>query len=89
MQFILSNYNEKYPESNLSIINSCLIPEYGHKYIYTMNKKDIDGLHKDKLHRLTPSSFTVKFRKILICYKINYFFFQYLTFLINVIIFGI
>jgi hypothetical protein len=61
MQFILSNYNEKYPESNLGILNSCLIPEYGHKYIYTMTKKDIDGLHKDKLHRLTPSSFTVKF----------------------------
>jgi hypothetical protein len=24
-----------------------------------MNKKDIDGLHKDKFHRLAPSSFTI------------------------------
>jgi hypothetical protein len=24
-----------------------------------MIKKDIDGLHKDKFHRLAPSSFTV------------------------------
>jgi hypothetical protein len=61
MQFILSNYTEKHTESNLGVLTSCLIPEYGHKYLYTMNKKDIDGLHKDKFHRLAPSSFTVKF----------------------------
>jgi hypothetical protein len=61
MQFILSNYTEKHPESNLGVLSSCLIPEYGHKYLYTMYKKDIDRLHKDKFHRLVPSSFTVKF----------------------------
>lgn len=59
MQFILSNYNEKHPESNLGILNSCLIPEFGHKHLYTMTKKDIDGLHKDKFHRLVPASFAV------------------------------
>jgi hypothetical protein len=69
MQSILSNYNEKHPESNLGILNSCLIPEYGHKYIYTLNKKDIDGLHKDKFHRLVPSSFTVSLE---FCYGIDY-----------------
>lgn len=60
MQALLSNYQEKYPESNLGILNSCLIPEYGHKSIYTMTKQDLDGLHKDKIHRLAPSSFTVR-----------------------------
>lgn len=59
MQLLLSNYQEKYPESNLGILNSCLISEYGHKSIYTMTKQDLDGLHKDKLHRLAPSSFTI------------------------------
>lgn len=59
MQFILSTYTEKHPESNLGVLSSCLIPEYGHKFLYTMNKKDVDGLHKDKLHRLTPLTFTV------------------------------
>jgi hypothetical protein len=61
MQFILSNYTEKHPESNLGVLTSYLIPEYGLKHIYTMIKKDIDGLHKDKLHRLVPPSFTVSF----------------------------
>jgi hypothetical protein len=61
MQFILINYNEKHSESNLGVLNSYLIPEYGHKHLYTMNKRDIDGLHKDKFHRLAPSSFTVSF----------------------------
>ncbi|CAF1114506.1 unnamed protein product [Adineta steineri] len=56
---ILSNNIEKQPESNLGILKSCLIPECGHKHLYTMIKKDIDGLHKDKFHRLAPSSFTV------------------------------
>ncbi|CAF1299673.1 unnamed protein product [Adineta steineri] len=59
MQNILSVYTEKYPESNLGVLSACLIPEYGHKHLYTMIKKDIDGFHKDKLHRLAPSSFTV------------------------------
>lgn len=59
MQFILSNYNEKHPESNLGVLSSCLIPEFGHKHLYTMMKKDLDGLHKDKFHRVAPSSFTV------------------------------
>jgi hypothetical protein len=59
MQTILSDDLKKQSESNLGILNSCLIPECGHKHLYTMIKKDIDGLHKDKLHRLAPSSFTV------------------------------
>jgi len=59
MQFILSNCNEKHSESTLGVLNSCLIPEFGHKYLYTMNKNDLDGLHKDKFHRLAPLSFTI------------------------------
>ena len=61
MQNVLSAYTEKHSESNLGVLSACLIPEYGHKHLYTLIKKDIDGLHKDKLHRLTPSSFTVSF----------------------------
>jgi len=60
MQSILSDDIEKPCESNLGT-SSCLIPECGHKHLYTMVKKDIDGLHKDKFHRLAPSSFTVSF----------------------------
>ena len=63
MQLILSNYNEKHPESSLGVLNSYLIPEYGHKHLYTMSKRDIDGLHKDKFHRLAPSSFTVSINR--------------------------
>ncbi|CAF1136540.1 unnamed protein product [Adineta ricciae] len=59
MQNVLSVYTEKHSESNLGVLSACLIPEYGHKHLYTLIKKDIDGLHKDKLHRLTPPSFTV------------------------------
>jgi hypothetical protein len=59
MQTILSDDIEKASESNLGTLSSCLIPECGHKHLYTMIKKDIDGLHKDKFHRLAPSSFTV------------------------------
>jgi len=59
MQTILSNNIGKQPESNLGTLNSYLIPECGHKHLYTMIKNDIDGLHKDKFHRLAPSSFTV------------------------------
>ncbi|CAF2729481.1 unnamed protein product [Rotaria sp. Silwood2] len=59
MQTILSNVGEKRPESKLGTLSSCLIPECGHKHLYTMTKTDIDGLHKDKFHRLVPSSFTV------------------------------
>ncbi|CAF4231353.1 unnamed protein product [Rotaria sp. Silwood2] len=58
MQFLLSSYNEKHSESNLGVLSSCLIPEFGHKHLYTMTKKDIDGLHKDRIHRLVPASFT-------------------------------
>jgi len=46
-------------ESNLGTLSSCLIAECGHKHLYTMVKRDIDGLHKDKFHRLSPSSFTI------------------------------
>lgn len=63
MQTILSDDKEKASDSNLGILSSCLIPEWGHKHLYTMIKKDIDGLHKDKLHRLAPSSFTVRTRR--------------------------
>jgi len=70
MQLILTTYQEKYPESNLGVLSACLIPEYGHKHLYTMLKKDIDGLHKDKLHRLAPSSFTVS-----LCLIMNEFIF--------------
>lgn len=59
MQTILSDDIEKSGESNLGTLSSYLIPECGHKHLYTMIKKDIDGLHKDKLHRFAPSSFTV------------------------------
>jgi hypothetical protein len=59
MQTILSADIERAAESNLGTLSSCLIPECGHKHLYTMVKKDIDGLHKDKFHRLAPSSFTV------------------------------
>ena len=59
MQNILSGDMEKSSESNLGILSSGLILECGHKHLYTVIKKDIDGLHKDKLHRLTPASFTV------------------------------
>ncbi|CAF1024382.1 unnamed protein product [Rotaria sordida] len=59
MQTILSNVSEKQSESKLGTLGSCLIPECGHKHLYTMTKTDIDGLHKDKLHRLAPSSFTI------------------------------
>ncbi|CAF3732364.1 unnamed protein product [Rotaria sp. Silwood1] len=59
MQTILSNVSEKQSESKLGTLSSCLIPECGHKHLYTMTKTDIDGLHKDKFHRLAPSSFTV------------------------------
>lgn len=57
MQTILSN--EKSLDSKLGTLSSCLIPECGHKHLYTMTKTDIDGLHKDKFHRLAPSSLTV------------------------------
>jgi len=59
MQNILSGDMEKSSESNLGILSSGLILECGHKHLYTVIKKDIDGLHKDKLHRLTPASFTI------------------------------
>lgn len=59
MQTILSNNIDKQPESNLGVLKSYLIPGCGLKHVYTMIKKDIDGLHKDKLNRLAPSSFTV------------------------------
>lgn len=59
MQTVLCNVNEKQPDSKLGTLSSCLIPECGHKHLYTMTKADIDGLHKDKFHRLAPSSFTV------------------------------
>ncbi|CAF2197638.1 unnamed protein product [Rotaria magnacalcarata] len=59
MQAILSDVNERQAESKLGTLSSCLISECGHKHLYTMTKTDIDGLHKDKLHRLSPSSFTV------------------------------
>lgn len=59
MQLILNDYNEKYPESHLGVLKSYLIAEYGHKHLYTLRKRDIDGLHKDKLHRLAPATFTV------------------------------
>lgn len=59
MQSILSNYNENHPDSHLGVLNSYLIPEYGHKHLYTLHKRNIDGLHKDKLHRLAPTTFTV------------------------------
>ena len=64
MQNILSGDMEKSSASNLGILSSCLIPECGHKHLYTVIKKDIDGLHKDKLHRLTPASFTVSATKL-------------------------
>jgi hypothetical protein len=63
MQFILSTYNEEHPDSNLGRLSSCLIPESGHKHLYTMTKKDMDGLHKDKFHRSAPSSFTVSLQR--------------------------
>lgn len=59
MQEILIDVNEKSPESKLGTLRSCLISECGLKHLYTMTKADIDGLHKDKFHRLAPSSFTV------------------------------
>lgn len=59
MQRILSDDHDTYLNSNLGVLSSCLIPECGHKHLYTMTKKDIDGLHKDKFHRLAPPSFTV------------------------------
>ncbi|CAF1145574.1 unnamed protein product [Adineta ricciae] len=59
LRTILSDNSDKQPESNLGILKSCLIPNYGHTHLYTMIKKDIDGLHKDKLHRLAPPSFSV------------------------------
>ena len=59
MQTILNDNIERQCESNLGTLSSCLIPECGHKHIYTLVKRDIDGLHKDKFHRLAPSSFTV------------------------------
>mgnify|MGYP006892785000 CR=1 FL=1 len=60
MQAILIDNIEKQSESNLGTLSSCLIAECGHKHLYTMIKKDLDGLHKDKFHRLAPSSFTVR-----------------------------
>ena len=66
MQKILSDNIEKQPESKLGTVSSCLIPEYGHKYLYTMIKTDIDRLHKDKLHRLAPSSLTVSLSSMIV-----------------------
>jgi hypothetical protein len=68
MQAILSDNIEKQCESNLGTLSSCLISECGHKHLYTMVKRDIDGLHKDKFHRLAPSSFTVSLYKIFYSY---------------------
>lgn len=59
LRTILSDSHDKQLESNLGLLKSCLIPNYGHTHLYTMIKKDIDGLHKDKLHRLAPPSFSV------------------------------
>ncbi|UJR31468.1 hypothetical protein I4U23_018957 [Adineta vaga] len=59
LRTILSDNIGKQPDSNLGLLKSCLIPSYGHTHLYTVIKKDIDGLHKDKLNRLTPPSFAV------------------------------
>jgi len=56
---LLDNDQKLDQESNLGKLDSYLIPKYGLKSIYTMTKKDLDGLHKDHLDRLAPSSFTV------------------------------
>ncbi|CAF0790542.1 unnamed protein product [Didymodactylos carnosus] len=58
MQKILTATDKK-PESNLGTLTSCLINDAGHKHVYTLIKKDIDRLHKDKYRRETPDTFSI------------------------------